>query len=347
MANRYRRVLVAFMSYRDDAEYDRDYEFTQAELAQVTADDVARYMNQKVYGTPTPMENDRPTLGRSNTLYDIKKALSFFMPNKLMTWDVIECRGNPTRSAAVNDLIKRVKKFEARRQGAPSKARRALKEHEFRHVMSSLYQTDHTDIVVKYGIPALLAFQFHMIGRLDDSSKWLRTNLQMHDSYPGKAAKAKLCWGKNVHEERDAPWQHMFGCMDTVFCVLINIGLWLEIFHATVPDGRFRPFMFAFLDFPCTNPQEPTGEEMDDWAGKIKSKVYRELHRVMKNLTVAVEDLIGTHSIRKMASTWVRGNGVAKDDKDHRGRWAQKRISDIYDDVEFDYVDTKVAAVLC
>ena len=169
----------------------------------------------------------------------------------------------------------------------------------------------------------------------------------MHDSYPGKAAKAKLCWGKNVHEEGDMPWQHMFGCMDAVFCVLIKIGLWLEIFHALVPDGRFCPFMFAFLDFPCTNPQEPMVEEMDDWAGKIKSKVYHEICRVMKNLAMAVKDLFRTHLICKMASTWVRGNSVAKDDKDHCGPWARKHISDIYDDVELDSVDAKVAAVLC
>ena len=44
----------------------------------------------------------------------------------------------------------------------------------------------------------------------------------------------------------------------------------------------------------------------------------------------------------------VRSNGISKDDKDHRGRWKNStRISDGYDDVQLDFVDAKVAAVLC
>ena len=49
-----------------------------------------------------------------------------------------------------------------------------------------------------------------------------------------KCAKARLAWSKNVVEERDAPWQQVFGCMDPEFCVLVNVGLWLEVFLGSV-----------------------------------------------------------------------------------------------------------------
>ena len=327
------------MRYRDGYDYDKDYAFTQDELSQVTDVDVDQFMKFKVYGTPTPTEDDRPTLGRSATLYDIKKSLSYFMPNKNHQWNEVTKVGNPTRSALVNETIKRVKKCETRKQGAPSQARRPLSEAEFRTIISTLHDTDFNDIIPKYGIPALLCFQFHMIGRLDDSCKFLRQNLKHHDIIPSKAAKARLCWGKNVHEERDAPWQHLYGSLDPVFCVLLNVGLWLEIFHAVIPDGRFRDFVFGFV---------PNADDPEATALRIKNKVYREMRRVMQDL--AGDDLaglIGTHLVRKFASTWVRTNGVSRDDKDHRGRWKRKRVSDVYDDIELDYIDAKVAAVLC
>jgi hypothetical protein len=55
-----------------------------------------------------------------------KKALSLFMPYKNAPW--ANGRGNPTRSEEpVNSMIKEVKKFDVRGQGAPSNAKRPLK----------------------------------------------------------------------------------------------------------------------------------------------------------------------------------------------------------------------------
>ena len=57
---------------------------------------------------------------------------------------------------------------------------------------------------------------------------------------------------------------------------------------------------------------------------------------------------IGTHSIRKLASTHSRRSGATKDEKDVRGRWKGKgRVSDVYDDVELPWPDLKVAQMLC
>jgi hypothetical protein len=62
----------------------------------------------------------------------------------------------------------------------------------------------------------------------------------------------------------------------------------------------------------------------------------------------AEEQLLGSHSIRKFASTHARRCGISKDKRDSQGRWKGKgRASDRYDDVELPYPDAKVADRLC
>ncbi len=58
--------------------------------------------------------------------------------------------------------------------------------------------------------------------------------------------------------------------------------------------------------------------------------------------------LLGSHNIRKYASTYCRACGIHKDEKDIRGCWKGKGcVSDVYDNVELPYPDAKVAAALC
>jgi hypothetical protein len=39
---------------------------------------------------------------------------------------------------------------------------------------------------------------------------------------------AKMCWSKNVLEERDAPDQIVIGAMDRRYCILLALGIYLE-----------------------------------------------------------------------------------------------------------------------
>ena len=93
--------------------------FTNEELAQITPETIVRWMCVKAYGIPDSGPNDNPTEGRSSALAFAKKAISYFMPNKLMSWNALANPpvGNPTKSIAVNNIIKLVKKKEVRRQG--------------------------------------------------------------------------------------------------------------------------------------------------------------------------------------------------------------------------------------
>ena len=89
--------------------------------------------------------------------------------------------------------------------------------------------------------------------------------------------------------------------------------------------------------------------DIDIASKRVKSKVYEILCPILALIGIDAnsDGLLGGHSARKFSSTWTRRNGVAKDDKDHRGRWKRKRVSDTYDNIQLDYIDAKVASVLC
>ncbi|KAG6617101.1 uncharacterized protein IUM83_04870 [Phytophthora cinnamomi] len=53
------------------------------------------------------------------------------MPRVAVTWDPIRKEGNATRSELVNKVIKTVKRFEVRREGVQSAARRPIEYEEF------------------------------------------------------------------------------------------------------------------------------------------------------------------------------------------------------------------------
>jgi Transcriptional activator of glycolytic enzymes len=244
-------------------------------------------------------------------------------------------QGNPTRSREILDLIKFVKKKEVRRQGVPSQARRPLTLAEFRSVVQALKTGRGGDgPLAKYGVPAQMAFQFHLIARIDCICHFQRCNLKSHDRFPLQALKVKLNWSKNVLEERDAPWQTVLGSIDSSFCVLLNLAVWLEL-----TSRRLSPYLFNFSEDTTI----PSGGD------KGKQRAMDVLRVVLRDLELDLQEgEVGTHSIRKCASTHVRGNGVSKDDKDTRGRWkATSRVSDRYDSVQLPFVDTKVAASLC
>jgi hypothetical protein len=206
-----------------------------------------KWFNEETFGNPEPPENHNVNpLVRCNTIEFWKKALSSYMPNKLMPWNELAGVGNPTRSTKLNALIKYVKKKEARGQGAESQARRSMKDDEHRRVIK-ICKEEGTTTVVKYGIPAIINYQFHMIARIDDSTQAQMENLQAHESF-SFLLKTKLNWSKNVLEERDAPWQVVIGSMDATYCVHVTTGLWLEVFLENNPLGALTPYLFAFSE---------------------------------------------------------------------------------------------------
>ena len=108
------------MSYTNNIAYPPDWEFSVEELSPITPEMIYRWFAFKVFGKEDPTPDDNPTYGKSNTLLVFKKMLSYFMINRLPSWDVVNKSGNPTKSTVVNDLIAFVKKKETRGQGKES-----------------------------------------------------------------------------------------------------------------------------------------------------------------------------------------------------------------------------------
>ena len=342
----YKATLDSLMSYIERREIARDYIYTDTELCAITPNHILEWMNVKTFGTPNPAVDSNPISARSSSLQYWKKAISFFHPNRLMEWSSGRNEGNPTRSIEINNLIKRVKKKEVRKQGVASQTRRPMTEREFR-MLHTILRDPKNIPMWRYGMSAMINFQFHVIGRIDDTTQLLIDHIRVHDSFPN-CLKTKLNWSKNVGEERDAPWQIVLGSMDTTYCVLVSTAIWFELNLRANASAMNSPYLFSF----CDDISIPTGgRKSKDIAQTIfGQKIFKMQEFACGNDRDAAVNacLLGSHSIRKYAATHCRRCGCNKDEKDIRGRWkARGRVSDVYDDVELPYPDAKVAEKLC
>ena len=58
------------------------YIFSNEELLNLTPDHIYPYLSFKAFGTSTPLESNKPTQDRSNSIEYAKKVISYFMPNQ-------------------------------------------------------------------------------------------------------------------------------------------------------------------------------------------------------------------------------------------------------------------------
>ena len=321
----YRPHLVHLWNFCHNTQYGKDHTFTKDELLTITPELIYSFCANKVYGKPNPTEEDNPTKGRSASIEFTKKAISFFMPNRLAHWDVRTGSGNPTKSVKVNDLIKLVKKKEVRRQGTISSARRPMVVTEFVQVVKHLRAESST--FAKYTAASYFIFQFHLIARLDDVANFSHSDITPHIEYDF-ALKSKMCWSKNVLEERSAPSQIILGARDPNFCTLLALAIHFE-FGLLLGNVSEETSLFA-----CTK-------------GRI-SDLLKKVVEDDRFMATTGDGTLGTHSIRKFPATYARNNGCDRDDVEARGRWkSQKRIVDTYIGTCLPYPDAKVASVLC
>ena len=96
---------------------DIPHKFLNKELLQLEAEHIYRYVANTVFGKPDPDESDRPTKGRLALLEFANKGILYFMPNKLMKWEVTTHKGNPSKLVIINKLIKRVKNTRLENKG--------------------------------------------------------------------------------------------------------------------------------------------------------------------------------------------------------------------------------------
>jgi hypothetical protein len=128
----YKVYLIKFMNFIHDTEYDVEHVFPNEVLGEIVPNDIVRFFKFKAFLIEDDRaiceSTDRATGCRNSTLDMYKKSISFFMPNSIPTWDRLNNRGNPTKAVEVNNFLKLVTKFEVRKKGKPSCAKRALKK---------------------------------------------------------------------------------------------------------------------------------------------------------------------------------------------------------------------------
>jgi hypothetical protein len=156
--------MMAYVNNHPGGEYPRTMEWDQEQLLAIVHDAIASYFKQLAYGTSTPGPKDMPTHCCSTNLEQYKKAISFYMPNKISTCDVRLASGNPIKSVSVNDVVNTVRKMECRKQGRPSCAERDMKREEYRMQMRIL-EVKLGNYELQGKVPTIVKFEVHIIAK--------------------------------------------------------------------------------------------------------------------------------------------------------------------------------------
>jgi hypothetical protein len=184
-------------------------------------------------------------------------------------------------------------------------------------------------------------WQYHLIGRVvDDVSDFKVMDPRGHGD-SDFALKTRVRWSKNVMEERQCPPQILLDSMDPLFCVLLQLGIYLEEYlHHPNADYLFTEF----------NTENATKNLKQTYRNRLERVVWK--NREFKDL--AEEDDtegVGTHSYRKFPSNnYARGCGAAPDEIEIRGRWKSQggqKVVFRYIDVKQLTIDAKVVGILC
>jgi len=309
--------------------------FSEAELGQLTPEDVVKYMNFSTYETATPEPEARPLNWRSDTAEFAKKAISHYMPST-GSWNQAGSHGNPTRSRQVQQFISTLKRKQVRQLGRPCAAKRDMTLAEFKLAAKILEEQD--DWNCNRWLQAM-RMQFHMIGRGDDVHHMETKSLRVHPQFKF-ALQTKMRWSKNVLEERDCPPQILLGAANPVFCIILSLAIYLEERFSSY--GTHSRFLYT----------EDVNDSAPKRAVKSYSRTVREtvfLNASFQALSSVTGGSLGMHSFRKFPATWASILGATQDEVDARGRWkrGQGRTSTRYINPSQPYADAKVCGLLC
>ena len=338
---KYHAILLEMMSHFTQLHHPSNKVFSSAELSIIEPIHIYTWMCYRAFGLEDPGPEDNPYYARASTLEFWKKAISYFMP-LTSTWDDTKEEGNPTKSRKINNLIKAVKKKEARMLGRTGQADRAFTLDEFIQMLDLIGPAP---TIVNLRHRAMLKFQFHLIGRGDDTSHMRKASIRESLTYPGYLT-AQMRWSKNVQEEKDCPLQLLMGSLDPRFCVLLGLAVYLETWHSH-GAGRISQWLFAEGDTRAGSSTKRQDKEAD-----ICKFAYQ---RAMKSVLVegghfrfAGDKQLGTHSVKKWATTMSQRCGAPKDDVNYRARWkTSKAMQDQYLEIQLDWPDINAASRLC
>lgn len=336
----YHRIMCRFMGFKDNTEYGDEKVFSVEEKLAIRPEHIVAWMNLLAYGTAEPGPEDNPTHCRSSNLEQHKKGISFFHPHKFSPWNIETEYGNPTRSVAVNEVIRTVKLAEVRHIGVPSQAKRDLKKEEYAFTVAILQsRSDHYKRRI---VPTMMAWQTHLVGRIDDLSNLETRDLRSHPRFPTFALQTEVSWSKNVMEERQCPPQICLASNDTNFCTHATMAGMLE---SNLTHNQQSKFLFGSAN---RNDDREPGRINEKYSRTLRS-IWRSNHDMI-NLLRLTTGQVGTHSLRKFPATYATERGCTQYEVEIRGRWKAKRNGSVvhrYINPEQLPIDAKVAGVLC
>ena len=73
----------------------------------------------------------------------------------------------------------------------------------------------HENIELKLFVSSIFRLQMMTITIINDSSKLLADNMKENQQHSRYSIISRLCWSKNVNEERDTPDQILIGAQNT------------------------------------------------------------------------------------------------------------------------------------
>ena len=114
--------------------------------------------------------------------------------------------------------------------------KRPLTREEFQK-MQQVFHSDGRRFLWKYGLSSLTKFQFHMIGRIDDTMQVLVENIQVHGFYPSEYIEDAYEMVQKRIRGKGCSVADYVGAMDMTYCVLTSLALWLELHARSNPNA--------------------------------------------------------------------------------------------------------------
>ena len=229
------------------------------------------------------------------------------MPNQQPQWCYDQ--GNPTKSTIVDKLIDLVKKFESRREGAPSHVKRPLTQNEFMLMQRKLQRQPEWALNIKYR--TMNIYQYHLIGRADDTCHFEVRDVRGHRTFSDFALQTKVRWSKNICDKRRCLDQIILGTDDPSWCVLIHMVVYLESFLEEHPIAKYS-FTDSMIE---TGPNNIKAT----WSDKLRKIVWADPE--FRGALPKLDDVggIGTHSNRKFADDILANHGCISEQVEIRG----------------------------
>jgi len=315
-------------------------------LLAIQPDNLCRYFKELAYGVQVPGPDDRPTLKRANGILFDKKAISWYMPRNNMEWDLVDEKGNPTKSPALNTLIKQITRWELRGEGKPGSEKRPLEYNEYMNILKINLEHANFQNATLHG---LWTWTFQLVCRVDDACNLKYGDIKYIPGYPD-CLFIEVVRSKNINSKKQVSRQVILGSMDPYLCALAGLTAHLieRLEDRADPSNLILEWMFTENGTTGRDDQLKT----DYSRAALKRIIALDEFEAMGS----VPD-IGTHSFRKCPCTYAQRRGSTKDDAEGRGRWAlkkngeprhkPKRQVDTYTSNLMPYPDAKVSEQLC